>query len=152
MENMREPPVICEGCGLPAYGKPARTEDTVNTPQDLYALAKDLANLTREHLRVIVLNTKNQVITSVDLYRGSVNTSVARPAEVFGCAVKLDAPALAVVHNHPSGDPTPSSEDVELTRRLVAGGRVLDIEVVDHVVIGSDGRYLSMRERALGFD
>lgn len=125
---------------------------TINSPRDIANLMMaEMATFEREHLRVIVLNTKNQVQGVQNLYVGSVNSAVARPAEIFAEAVQRVCPAIAVVHNHPSGDPTPSPEDVALTRRLVESGKVLDIEVVDHVVIGQQ-RYVSMRERSLGFD
>jgi len=83
--------------------------------------------------------------------QGSLNTSVIRVAEVFREAVKENCAAIIVVHNHPSGDPTPSPEDVRVTRELVSAGRLLDIDVLDHLVIGHN-RYVSLREKKLGFD
>ena len=103
-----------------------------------------------EHVKVIMLNTKNHIIGIQPVYVGSVNAAVVRPAEVFAEAVRRVCPAIVVVHNHPSGDPTPSPEDTDTTKRLVEAGRLLDIDVLDHVVIGQ-GRYVSMRERRLGF-
>ncbi len=106
--------------------------------------------LEQEHLRVLLLTTKNQVIDIVDISRGTVNTTQVRPAEVFREAVRRTSPAIIVAHNHPSGDPTPSPEDIAMTRRLVEAGKVLDIEVVDHVII-CQGRFISLNARGLGF-
>jgi len=85
-----------------------------------------------------------------EVSRGSVNRSQVRPAEVFRSAVLENCPAVIVVHNHPSGDPTPSPEDIQVTELLVQAGKVLDVEVLDHVVIG-EGRFVSLREKRLGF-
>ena len=130
-----------------------RTDDqmAISGPGDIAnMLMAEMSGLEREHLRVVLLNTKNQVQLIHNLYVGSVNSAVVRPAEVFAEAVRWTCPAIAVVHNHPSGDPQPSPEDVAMTERLVAAGKLLDIEVVDHVVIGRQ-RYVSMREKGLGF-
>jgi DNA repair protein RadC len=107
--------------------------------------------LEQEHLRVVLLNTKNHVLGMPTVYRGSLNTSVIRTAEVFRDAVKENCASIIVVHNHPSGDPTPSPEDVRVTRDLVAAGKLLDIEVLDHLVIGRN-RYVSLRQKKLGFE
>ncbi len=125
---------------------------TITSPSDFATLfMAEMSSLDREHLRVATLSTRNQVIGIEDLYSGSVNAALIRPAEVFATAVRRNAPQIAIVHNHPSGDPTPSAEDVAITKTLVAAGKLLDIEVVDHIVIGQ-GKYVSMREKKLGFD
>lgn len=85
------------------------------------------------------------------VYKGSLNTSVIRVGELFRFAIKDNAAALIVVHNHPSGDPSPSPEDIQVTHQIVKGGNLLDIEVLDHVIIGRQ-RYVSLKERGLGFD
>jgi DNA repair protein RadC len=82
---------------------------------------------------------------------GNVNSAVVRAAEVFRPAIRDNAPSIIVVHNHPSGDPTPSPEDIAVTRELVAAGKLLGIELLDHVVIGSGNRYVSLNEKRLGF-
>jgi DNA repair protein RadC len=110
-----------------------------------------MAPLEQEHLKVLLLNTKNQVLNVPEIYVGNVNSSVVRPAEVFRPAVRDNAPSIIVVHNHPSGDPSPSPEDVDITRELVSAGKLLSIDLLDHVVIGSGGRYVSMNERRSGF-
>ncbi|MFQ5827206.1 MAG: DNA repair protein RadC [Dehalococcoidia bacterium] len=124
---------------------------TVKSPQDVAnLLLAEMGFLEQEELRVVLLNTKNQVLAVPEIYRGSVNTSLIRVSEVFREAVRQNSPALVVVHNHPSGDPTPSPEDIQVTEQIVEAGRMLDIEVLDHLVIGQQ-RYVSLKERGLGF-
>ena len=124
---------------------------TINQPGDIAALFSAwMAYLEREELHVVLMNTKNQVIDTSKLYEGTVNSALVRPAEVFAGALKRNCPAIAVVHNHPSGDPTPSDEDIETTSKLAEAGDLLEVELVDHIVIGH-GKSLSMRERRLGF-
>ena len=124
----------------------------INSPQDVANLLQaEMAPLEQEHLKVLLLNTKNQVLSVQEIYVGNVNSSVARPAEIFRPAVRDNAPSIIVVHNHPSGDPTPSPEDVNITRDLVAAGKLLSIDLLDHIVIGSGGRHVSLNERRLGF-
>jgi DNA repair protein RadC len=124
---------------------------TINSPGDAAELVRyEMSALEQEHLRVLLLDTRNHVLEIVDVYRGSVNSSQVRVAEVFKPAVRRGAPALIVVHNHPSGDPTPSPDDVAVTRAFVQAGKLLDVEVLDHLVIGL-GRYVSLKERGLGF-
>ncbi|CAA9570009.1 MAG: UPF0758 family protein [uncultured Thermomicrobiales bacterium] len=123
----------------------------ISSPEDIVVLiSSEMAALDQEELRVILLNTKNEVLRVVTVYRGSVNAAQIRVAEVFKEAVRHNAPSLVIAHNHPSGDPTPSSDDVAVTRELVQAGRLLDIEVLDHLVIG-DGRHVSLRRKGLGF-
>ena len=107
--------------------------------------------LEQEELRVILLNTRNRVDIVDSVYRGSLNSSQVRVGEIFRKAIRRNAAAIIVVHNHPSGDPTPSPDDVALTRMIVDAGKLLDIEVLDHLVIGA-GRHVSMKERGLGFN
>jgi len=85
------------------------------------------------------------------VYKGSVNTSLVRVSELFREALRENCPAMIVVHNHPSGDPTPSPEDIKITEQIVKAGKLLDIEVLDHIIIGRQG-YISLKERGLGFD
>jgi len=123
----------------------------VRSPQDVAnLLMAEMGFLDQEQLRVVLLNTKNQVISMPEIYRGSVSTSLIRTSEVFREAVRENCPAIIVVHNHPSGDPNPSSEDIEVTERIVETGKVLDIEVLDHLIIGQQ-RYVSLKERGVGF-
>jgi DNA repair protein RadC len=124
----------------------------IGSPRDIANLfMAEMAQLDREHMKVVLLNTKNRVLGTENLYVGSLNAAIVRPAEVFRAAIRRNCAAIAVVHNHPSGDPTPSPEDVAITRRLVQIGKSMEIDVVDHLVIGQ-GRWVSMRERRLGFE
>lgn len=123
----------------------------VRSPQDIAnLLMAEMGLLEQEQLRVVLLNTKNQVISMPEIYRGSVSTSLIRTSEVFREAVRENCPAIIVVHNHPSGDPDPSPEDIEVTQRIVETGKVLDIEVLDHMIIGQQ-RYVSLKEWGVGF-
>lgn len=124
---------------------------TINSPADAAALVLyEMSALEQEHLRVLLLDTRNHVLDIVEVYRGSVNMSQIRVGEVFKAAIRRNATAVIVVHNHPSGDPTPSPDDAAVTRALVQAGKLVDIEVLDHLIIGM-GRYISMKERGLGF-
>jgi DNA repair protein RadC len=124
---------------------------TINSPADVAALVQyEMSALEQEHLRVLLLDTRNHVLDIVEVYQGSVNTSQIRVGEVFKAAIRRNATAVIVVHNHPSGDPTPSPDDLAVTRALVQAGKLLDLEVLDHIIIGQ-GRCTSMKERGLGF-
>lgn len=123
----------------------------IKSPTDVAQLLMvEMSHLDQEHLRTVLLDTKNRVQTVSTVYIGSLNTSMVRVGEVFKEAVRLNSAGLIVAHNHPSGDPTPSPEDVLVTRQIVDAGKLLDVEVLDHIVIGQ-GRFVSMRERGLGF-
>ena len=125
--------------------------DQIKSPTDAAGLLMlDMSALDQEHLRTVLLDTKNRVQTIATVYVGSVNTAMIRVGEVFKAALAWNSAALIVVHNHPSGDPSPSPEDVLITHQIVAAGKLLDIDVLDHLVIGQ-GRYCSMREKGLGF-
>jgi DNA repair protein RadC len=123
----------------------------ITSPADAANLLMlEMGHLEQEHLRVLLLDTKNQVLASPVVYKGNVNTSVIRIAELFRAAIRHNSTALIMAHNHPSGDPTPSPEDVRVTRQIIEAGNMLDIEVLDHLIIGQ-GRYVSLKERGLGF-
>jgi DNA repair protein RadC len=124
---------------------------TINSPADAAALVQyEMSALEQEHLRVLLLDTRNHVLDIVEVYHGSVNMSQVRVGEVFKAAIRRNATAVIVVHNHPSGDPTPSPDDVAVTRAFVQAGKLVDVEVLDHLIIG-EGKYVSMKERGLGF-
>ena len=128
-----------------------RERTTINSPSDAAALVQyEMSTLEQEHLRVLLLDTRNHVLDIVEIYKGSVNSSQIRVGEVFKMAIRRNAPAIIIAHNHPSGDPTPSPDDVAVTRALVQAGKLLDIDVLDHLVIGNY-RYVSLKERGLGF-
>jgi DNA repair protein RadC len=113
-------------------------------------LLPEMGILEQEELRTLLLDTKHRVLDSPTVYKGNVNTSVIRVGELFREAVRINCVAMIVVHNHPSGDPTPSPDDVRVTEQIVQAGKLLDIEVLDHLVIGQQ-RYVSLKERGLGF-
>lgn len=119
----------------------------IRSPEDAFRLLADMADLEQEALRVLLLNTRGQVTAVAPIYVGNVSAAVVRPAEIFREAVRRNAVSIIVAHNHPSGDPTPSPEDVALTRDLVAMGRLLGIAVRDHLVIARSGWISLRRER-----
>ncbi len=124
---------------------------TIGGPEDVVALVQfEMSSLEQEHLRVLLLNTRNQVLDIVEIYQGSLNSSVVRVGEVFTPAVRRKSASIIVVHNHPSGDPSPSTEDVTVTRAMIEAGKLLDIEILDHIVIGQ-GSYVSLKEKGLAF-
>lgn len=124
----------------------------ITSPADAANLLMlEMGSLEQENLRTILLDTKNRVLASPTVYIGNVNASIIRVSEIFREAVRTNATALIVAHNHPSGDPTPSPEDVQVTRSIVEAGLLLGIEVLDHLIIGHQ-RFISLKERGLGFD
>jgi len=128
-----------------------RGQHRIQSPDDVAELLLyEMSVYEQEVLRVVILDTRNHVLALHDVVRGSVNSAQVRIAEIFREAIRRNATALILVHNHPGGDPTPSAEDIALTRQTVEAGKLLDIAVLDHLVIGG-GRYVSLRERKLGF-
>jgi DNA repair protein RadC len=124
----------------------------VRSPRDVAdRLVLQMGRLEREELRVVLLNAKNVVLRVATVYQGNVSASLVRIGELFKDAVRLDAAGLILVHNHPSGDPTPSPDDLHLTAETLAAGRLLDVQLLDHLVIGHDA-YVSMRDRGIAFD
>jgi DNA repair protein RadC len=122
----------------------------VHTSADAARLVMDMGDLPQEHIRLILLDTSHRVIATPTIYIGTVNTAVLRTSEIFREAIVRNAPAIIVVHNHPSGDPSPSPEDVQLTRRLIDAGDLLDIVLLDHIIIGHN-TWRSLKEMKLGF-
>ncbi|UUZ89453.1 DNA repair protein RadC [Paenibacillus sp. P25] len=119
---------------------------TIRSPQDVASLlTEELRYLQKEHFVCLFLNTKNHVIGQETLSMGSLNASIVHPREVFRAAIKRSGASIVCAHNHPSGDPTPSPEDIELTRRLAEAGGIIGIEVLDHIVIGDRG-FVSLKE------
>ena len=125
---------------------------TVRSPRDVAdRMTPDMGRLEREELRVVSLNAKNVVQRVSTVYVGNVSASLVRVGELFRDAVRLDASGVVLVHNHPSGDPTPSPDDLHLTAEAIAAGRLLDVDVLDHVVVGHDA-WVSLRDRGVTFD
>lgn len=130
---------------------PPDDRQQITSAEDLASLfVPYLSGLDREELWVAVLDTKHRLLRLVTVYQGSVNAAQVRVAEVFKEAIQNNAPAIAIAHNHPSGDPTPSSADVALTIDLVSAAKLLNIDLIDHLIIG-DGRWISCRRAGLGY-
>ncbi len=124
----------------------------ITSPADAAALLLyEMSSLEQEHLRLILLDARNRVMDIVDVYKGSVNSSQVHIGELFKHAIRRNAVGIILVHNHPSGDPTPSPEDIAVTRQTIQAGRLLSIDVLDHLIIGQ-GRWVSLKERGLGFN
>ena len=125
---------------------------SIRGPSDVAdRLILQMGRLEREELRVVILDTKNHVLRVQTVYQGNVSSSLVRVGELFRDAVRLNAAGLILVHNHPSGDPTPSPDDLHLTAEALAAGRLLDIALLDHLVIGHDA-HVSLRDRGIAFD
>jgi len=125
---------------------------TIRSPRDVAdRLVLQMGRLEREELRVVLLNTKNVVLRVAVVYQGNVASSLVRVGELFRDAVRLNASGIILVHNHPSGDPTPSPDDLHLTAEALAAGRLLDIQLLDHLVVGHDA-WISLRDRGIAFD
>lgn len=123
----------------------------INSPADAAALIQyEMSALEQEHLRVLLLDRRNRVMEITEVYRGSVSSSQVRVGEIFKEAIRKNASAVIIAHNHPSGDPTPSPDDVAVTRAIIQAGKLLDVDVLDHLVIGQ-GKWVSLKERGLGF-
>jgi DNA repair protein RadC len=123
----------------------------IHSPADAAEILQhSMSALEQEELRVVLLDTRNRIVSVETIYRGSVNSSQVRISEVFKAAIRRNATSIIIAHNHPSGDPTPSPEDIAVTRAFVQAGKLLDIEVLDHLVIGMN-RWISLKERGLGF-
>jgi DNA repair protein RadC len=123
----------------------------VRSPADVMGLVgAEMSLLDQEHMRVMLLNTRNQVLAVPEVYKGNVGSALVRPAELLRDAVRQNAPCLILVHNHPSGDPSPSPDDVSLTKQVFQAAALMGIELLDHVIVG-DKRHASLKELGLGF-
>ncbi len=143
----------CPSCGARTAIGLAGARWSLRSPEDVAdRLCAEMASLEREEMRVLVLNARNGVIVETVAYIGNVSACVVRVAELFTEAVRRSAPRIVLVHNHPSGDVTPSPDDLHLTAEAIAAGRLLDIEVLDSVIIGSGGSYASLRQAGTAFD
>ena len=119
----------------------------VHSPEDVHAIvAAEYADAVVETAMMLALDTKNKVIGIFEISRGSLNASIIHPRDIFQRAILVNAASVILVHNHPSGDPTPSPEDIALTKKLVEAGRVMDITVLDHVIVGEEG-FFSLKEQ-----
>jgi DNA repair protein RadC len=145
------PTITCPACRV-RLAVTSPTGWTIRSPRDVADhLTMRMGTLEREELHVLILNTKNTVLRDVTCYSGNVSASLVRVGELFREAVRDNATGVVLVHNHPSGDATPSPDDLHLTAEAIAAGRLLDIDVLDHVVISASG-YVSLRDRGVTFD
>ncbi len=126
----------------------SETDDCIRSPQDVYVLTRGIRHLKKEHFVALYLDAKNGIIKKETVSIGTLNSSLVHPRELFQPAVALSAAGIILAHNHPSGDLEPSEEDVALTSRLMDAGRIMGIDILDHVIIGNKG-FLSMKERSL---
>ena len=121
----------------------------IKCPQDVAnLLMEEMRYLKKEHMKLVLLNIKCNLISVEEISIGSLNASIVHPREVFNPAIRKSSASIIMIHNHPSGDPTPSSEDTAITARINEAGKLIGIELVDHIIIG-DGKYISMKERGL---
>ncbi len=122
---------------------------SLSSPQDVSAfLMEEMRYYRKEYFKIVLMNTKNQILSVENISVGSLNSSIVHPREIFNMPVKKSAASIILVHNHPSGDPNPSREDLDVTRRLVDAGNIIGIKVLDHIIIG-EGKYVSLKE--MGF-
>ena len=121
----------------------------ISSPIDLFGyLEGEMSCLNQEVLKVILLNTKNCIIGVKDIFIGSLNNSIVHPREVFKAAINKSSASIIICHNHPSGDPTPSSEDIKITLRIKECGSIIGIQLLDHIIIGNN-KYISLKEEGL---
>ncbi len=124
-----------------------KDKSRITSPTDVVDLLMlDMTHLKKEHFKIVMLDTKNQIIGIENISVGSLNSSIVHPREVFKEAITKSSASIILVHNHPSGDPTPSKEDIAITRRLVEGGDILGVKVLDHIIIGNN-KYISLKEK-----
>jgi DNA repair protein RadC len=125
---------------------------TIHSPEDAADLVQyEMSTLDQEQLRVIMLNARNHVLGVKTIYQGSLNSSQVRVGEIFRPAIKHNAAAIIIAHNHPSGSPSPSPDDVSLTSVILKAGKLLDISCLDHLIIGAN-TFVSLNRRGLGFE
>jgi len=144
---------LSKRCSSPSLNQDSQEHPHIHSPADAAALVQyEMSLLEQEYLKVLLLDTRNRLIEIVELYHGSLNMTQVRVGEVFKPAVQRMAHGIILAHNHPSGDPSPSPDDIALTRAIVQAGKLMDIELLDHLIIGRTSiGYVSLKERGLGF-
>ena len=120
----------------------------MSMPKDIFESNLDMSLYDQEVLRVLCLNTKNKLLYKEDIFKGSLNTSIVHPREIFKTAINKNSASIIICHNHPSGDPTPSREDINITLRIKECGDIIGIKLIDHIVIGKN-KFVSLKERGL---
>ncbi|MDQ1147042.1 DNA repair protein RadC [Bacillus sp. SORGH_AS 510] len=125
---------------------PVEKRFTIRSPEDAYNYLKDMQYLTREEFVVLGLNTKNEVMFRESVFKGSLNASIVHPRETFKYLIRRSCASAIVAHNHPSGNPTPSREDIDVTKRLAEVGKVVGIDILDHIIVGQE-QFISLKEK-----
>lgn len=137
--------------GIRVQAAAPQERPVMRSPEDVARIhAPEMSLFEQEHVRVVLLDARNRMLASEDVYRGSVHTTNVRVGELFRPAVRANAAGIVLVHNHPSGDPSPSAADIQLTQMMIEAGKLLDIDVLDHLVIGG-GKHVSLRAAGVGF-
>ncbi|MDS0528011.1 DNA repair protein RadC [Clostridium sp. SHJSY1] len=122
---------------------------TINSPKDIAEMLMiEMADLNQEVLKLIVLSTKNKIIKVKDVFKGTLNSSLIHPREIYCEAIKSSGASIIICHNHPSGDPNPSEEDINITLRLIECGKIIGINLLDHIIVGNK-KYLSLKEKGI---
>lgn len=124
----------------------AQERFTIRSPNDAYEYLRDMEHLTQEHFVVLGLNTKNQILFRQTVFIGSLNACIVHPSPIFQLLIKRNCASAIVAHNHPSGNPSPSQEDIQVTKRLMEAGEVMGVEILDHLILGTD-TYISLKEK-----
>lgn len=152
LRDQSAPYMNCPSCQVRIDLGTTGSRWTVRAPRDVVdRLLVSMVSLEREELHVLLLNAKNVVLEDVTVYLGNVSAALVRVAELFTAAIRRHAAGLILVHNHPSGDPEPSPDDLHLTAEAIAAGRLLDLPVLDHIILGHNG-FVSLRDRGVAFD
>ena len=151
METLSQIRTLHEALNAELYAHPSERPQISGPSDAAMLLIPFIGNLDHEELWIINVDTRNRVKSLVALYKGSVNSSQVRVGEVFRQAIAENCSAILIAHNHPSGDPTPSPDDAAVTRAIVQAGKLLDIDVLDHIIVCSN-RFISLKERSLGFN
>lgn len=129
-------------------GTKINTTEKLDSPKKVTDLCEDLTRLDQEILRLICVNTKNEIIHQEDVFKGSLNLSIVHPREILKVAIQCSACNIIIVHNHPSGDPTPSKEDINITLRIKEASKIVGIELLDHIIVGKKG-FISLKEKGI---
>ena len=140
--------IACMELGRRIFYEDRSRVPTIKTPEEVFKYLSDMQKLTKEQFRGLYLNTRNRLIHDEVISMGSLNLSVVHPREVFRPAVEYGAAAVILAHNHPSGDPEPSTEDIKITKQLVEAGKLMEIEVLDHLIIGEE-KFVSLKEKGI---
>ena len=140
--------VACFELGRRFFKEDPSKTPIIRSPDDAYKYLEDMRKLKKEELRGLYLNTKNKLIHDEVISIGTLTANLVHPREAFLPAVEYSAAGLIVAHNHPSGDPTPSEDDIKVTKQLIDAGRIMNIDLLDHIIVG-DGRFISIKEKSL---